>query len=367
MNWLKNKNKDDTRRIVADKIVKNPDGTMDVTITFNPFEHGHFLGRQRNYAIEKYKKMVENPKTQLHIKNGYAIGTYTHDYRTSSGVLKNRDENGNPIEPCCKTIAMEWVEPHYVRHTQRIANNETGKKIQKLIEAGIGGFSSVHNLNTGDFYGFDYVIYPNFATNRVVADNSCEMGMCSLNKDDVVSELENIIKQKAEFVVDSLGIEDDRDEIISTIEELERQTPEYQLEKKLAEEIEKAKDQIKEEFEEEKGNLIKQIEELKKIIEKKEEEKEALKDNLENKILKLENEILKKENFINKLTLQLDGLDLEVVGEEVKPKENFLDTIFKKANLEEEVKLSFDDIKILKLKKHSFDDKIEKLKQIWGS
>ncbi len=205
-----NKDKKDTRQVIANEMIKKEDGTMEVTITFDPFYHGHDLGSKRNYNVDKYRAMVENNSTQARIANGYAVGYYSHDSRSRKKgyVAAERDDNGNEVIPCCKTLKMEWVEgENKVRHTQRILNNKIGKEIQKLIENGVGGFSSVHNLSNGSFYGFDYVISPNFSSNRAVVDNICENGVCSIDADSIKTEIEDTLRDEIESYLMSIGVD----------------------------------------------------------------------------------------------------------------------------------------------------------------
>jgi hypothetical protein len=174
-------------------IKKFDDGTMEVSITFDPFTHGHDLGVARNYTPEDYKAMVESKSTQGRIANGYAVGYYSHSNRNphKGYIPSERNGEGNEVIPCCKTLEMKWVNGK-VRHTQRILANKIGKEIQKLIEGGVGGFSSVHNLKTKEFFGFDYVITPNFSSNRAIVDNVCEGGVCAL--DSITTEVESYLK-----------------------------------------------------------------------------------------------------------------------------------------------------------------------------
>ena len=315
-----------SKKQIADKIKMNDDGSMEVTITFDPFEHGHELGSPRNYDPKKYKAMVENPKTQMHIKNGYAIGGYTHDIRNSKGLLKNLDDNGNPIIPALKTLSMEWIPTGngygLVKHTQRIANNKIGKEIQELIKAGIGGFSSAHNLTTGDFFGFDYVALPNFTTNRVIVDNTCKNGMCGLNYDNVKNELEDELYSKIEYYLDSLGYEYNKDDIDRLVF-LEKQREDY------------------------KNNLLllDKIKEAKKELEAQHKIKNEFYDFINNDFNPL------KEKY-QKVIAQLDNLGYEITDDlEIIPTDNVLNGLFKQKNIDEENKIDMDKIQIFKLKK----------------
>jgi len=310
-----------SKNIIANDYKELDNGEMEVTITFNPFEHGHFLGSPRNYDKIKYKNMVENKKTQIHIKNGYAIGYYGHDSRDpNKGYIPHeRDKNGDVIYPCCKTLSMKWVEPNLVRHTQRILSNEIGKEIQKLIKAGVGGFSSVHNLKTGDFYGFDYVISPNFTTNRVIVDNTCKNGMCGISTDSVFNSIDNEIRGNIKAYLDSIGIDDNS--ILEAIYNLEKHTLTYQDNIKLLNEIEKQKREI--------YTKLDEVEYSKKKIQ----------DELQNFI----------ENKYKKLIMQLDSLGFVIDNDDkIKPTDKTLKGLFRPTNLDSVLDTQYKTLEAIK-------------------
>ena len=243
------------------------DKTMEIGIEFSPFEHGHKLGTPRNYNPEKYQKMVENKETQTHIANGYALGTFTHDFRDINGNLKSMDNNGKPVIPICKTLEMTFnKKDKIVYHKQRVTNNPLGLEVQTLIKNGIGGFSSAHNLNTGKFYGFDYVHYPNFTTNRVIVDNACKNGMCSF---DEIQILKQDLEKQALVYLDTLGIDRDNKVVLDAIVNLELTTNEVRNDIILAKEIKQLKaktlqfdnvyDTFKTQIDEKYNKLIEQI------------------------------------------------------------------------------------------------------------
>ena len=225
-----------SKRVIANDIKEFDDGTIEVELSFNPFEHGHKLGSARNYNVNRYKDMVTNKVTQTHIKNGYAIGTISHDYRDkNTGMLLNTDENGDPVIPICKTLKMEWDEgnDNPVIHRQRVLNNKLGKEVQTLIKNGVGGFSSAHNLNKGTFFGFDYVIYPNFTTNRVIVDNACKNGMCAF---DEITTIKDELREQIETYLDSIGFSGGNN-VLDALVNIELNTKQVKNDIKLANQI----------------------------------------------------------------------------------------------------------------------------------
>ncbi len=188
-------------------IKQNSDGSMEVTVIFDPFGHqGHYLSKPKPYSISHYKQMVDSKETQIHIANGYALGGYTHDIRHPVGHLLETDAFGNKIIPSCKTLSMTWNSDNTITHKQLVLNNTEGKEIQKLILQGVGGFSSVHNLNTSTFYGLDYVATPRYSSNRVIIANSCNGGVCNAERDSSI-DLPTSAETAVTAYLDSIGIE----------------------------------------------------------------------------------------------------------------------------------------------------------------
>jgi hypothetical protein len=304
------------------------DGTMEVTITFNPFAHGHKLGKSRDYNKTKYIEMVSNKETQMHIKNGYALGGYTHDIRDfDKGTIKSVDEFGVRIVPSCKTISMEWLEDGLVRHTQRILNTDEGNDIQKLIKSGIGGFSSAHDLNRGKFYGFDYVAYPNFTTNRVIVDNTCKDGMCGLNFDSVERASENELRKTITNTLLRDGYIADG-EIVEALENLEMKTGAYKRNILLLDEMKKSK-----------------MDMLQKEAELQHNQDETIKQ-FQDKL----NSFI--ENDYNKLVMQLDSLGFEIDSDNnINPTSKTLGNLFKPLSFDDAVKEQKKDIEQITIRK----------------
>jgi len=327
--------KQDTKNKVG-KIEEFDNGEMEVTVTFTPFEHGHNLGSTRNYNKSLFRDMVNNKEVQMHIKNGYAVGYYSHQNRDLRTLIPSeRNSNGDEVFPCCKTISMKYNDDDTVTHTQRILSNDIGKEVQKLIKGGVGGFSGVQNIPKKKFYGFDYVISPNFTTNRVIVDNSCKNGMCGISMDSVSNELENDIQKRIRNYMDSIGVDDEN--VFKALFNLEKYTDEYSNTLELLGEIEKTK--------------MQKSETLDSII----KSKEILQSEFENFI----------ENRYKPLVAQLDSLGIEVREDnELIPTEKTLGNLFKRSSFTAIQDIQLDNInvvsEILKNNKKSKDkEKLE--------
>lgn len=329
---------------------KEADGTMLVSIQFTPFTHGHDLGDERNYDPIQYRKMVENPRTQKRIANGYAVGFYSHHSRQKGAgyVAGERDAEGNTVFPCCKTLSMEWVDGE-VKHEQRILSNKIGLEVQTLIENAVGGFSSLHDLENGDFLGFDYVVSPNFSTNRVLVDNLCEDGLCSIDMDTITRKTENIVRDNIKGYLSSIG--KNNKAVENAIYALEIQEDNSQ---KLLDSIAKAKeitDNEKEVLELEKKELSLELEQAKDYITDSEKELEELTINYKNELNSLRDthekqldaitQQLKQEGFTSKIST--DGIDVNIQKKTA--------TIFKTVDFAKEEQLAKDNIKNIDIKK----------------
>ena len=161
------------------KILDN--GQMEVEITFDVTKHGHNLGLPRNYNVTKIAGMINDSLVQETIKNGYGKGYYGHGKRDSeTGLAPEVDSNGGEVEPVCLTKQLS-ISGNMVTHKQRIFNTDKGERIQNLILNGGVGFSAVWDIVKKKFYGFDVVISPNFAGNRVVMDSICTVDGCAVD------------------------------------------------------------------------------------------------------------------------------------------------------------------------------------------
>ena len=173
------------------KILDN--GQMEVTVSYDVTKHGHSLGKPRNYNINAIAMMINDPKVQEEIKNGYAKGYYGHGKRNiNKGYLPSEvDTDGNEVEPICITTKLS-IRGNIITHTQRIFNTEDGCRVQQLILNGAVGFSNAWDIGKRKFFGYDVVVSPNFAGNRIIIDSICA-GNCSLSEDFYIDEISTIL------------------------------------------------------------------------------------------------------------------------------------------------------------------------------
>ena len=284
------------------KILEN--GQMEVTISYDVTKHGHSFSKPRNYNVQAIALMINDPKTQEAIKNGYAKGYYGHTKRNpNKGYLPSElDGNGNEVEPICMTTALS-ISGNIITHTQRIFNTDDGCRVQQLILNGAVGFSNVWDIGKKKFFGYDVVVSPNFAGNRIVVDSICE-GNCAISEDFYIDEVTSQLptdeaKEALKYLLEKYG-----DENITAINRLKSKSKQLVDEKDTQENIAL---KYREEADENALKIVKlqqQVKELQTQLEKEQQAKEDYKAELtEEKILKDEiqaeldeiKEILKKE------------------------------------------------------------------------
>lgn len=175
----------------VENIEEFDDGTMIVKVSFD-LKGYQTQGTEKHYDIKKYKKMVDNTSVQKEIAEHRALGIFGHRRRMEGSLspyIDEQDSKGNDIIPVCKTMSMH-MEGSVVSATIMILSNEKAKIIQSLIKDRVGGFSSVHNLTTEKFSGFDYVLNQRFVHNRPSIKRVCENGTCSI-LDDLQTEMDS--------------------------------------------------------------------------------------------------------------------------------------------------------------------------------
>ena len=324
-----------------DKITKLDNGNMIVEVSFDVSKHGHNLGRPRNYDMNRYKAMIESDKTKKHINNGYGLIFYSHDARSPSKnyVPHERDKDGNYQLPVGRLLEVSFIPPSTVKFKALILNNAMGKEVQKLIESGVGGFSLVNDLKNKLLIGADYVLSPNFSSNRVITKETCKNGLCNIQLDTIEHKLEDELKESVRAYLDSLEIEDEA--IFDAIVNLEKQTQEY----KETLEFAKTLDDTKLELETEKYT---ELDELQAQLDSIEQSKNLIQKQFEDFI----------ENKYKKLILQLDSLGFEIdENDKIVATEKALSRIFKPASLDDVIGEQYQNVKKIQLRSKKLDEK----------
>lgn len=131
------------------------------------------VGTPRRFNVPRFMDLVNGSRVQEMVKKGDLFGYLGHDIRRRFGLYPPEVamENGEivPLEPAFVTTYIKVFEDGTVEHQARFLDTPLGKKAQEWHEAQTGGFSSVvapNEENPTNFWGFDYVLSPNFHGNR---------------------------------------------------------------------------------------------------------------------------------------------------------------------------------------------------------
>lgn len=141
------------------------------------------VGQERHFNVAKLAALINGAKVQEMVKKRDLFGYLGHDIRRRFGLYPPETvlENGEiiPVEPAFVTIEIRIFPDGTVEHRAEFLETPLGKKAQQWHIAQMGGFSSViapNEINPTEFWGFDYVLSPNFHGNRgyAVMDNIVE-------------------------------------------------------------------------------------------------------------------------------------------------------------------------------------------------
>lgn len=164
---------------------------METTvISYNLKERGRYhTGQPRNFDIPRIAAAVNCAATQERVKNRDMIGFYGHWPRIKFGMhpAEGGLEKGKSqaVEPALITTLLKAYPDGTIQHQAEFLPTQAGEIAAKLYSARTGGFSSAIDQNKPEFFGFDYVLEPNFTTNRGYSLDSvfCEGGACAIGMD----------------------------------------------------------------------------------------------------------------------------------------------------------------------------------------
>lgn len=147
-------------------------------ISYNVNERGRkFRGQDRHFDTIALAKLLNGGDVQERIKHGDMVGYFGHWPRikfgmnpTEGGIVEGKQV---ALEPAVRTLSLVAKPDGTIEHEQEFLGTQSGKLAQRLYESKMGGFSSaIDQRRCGDislplnFYGFDYVLEPNYTTNR---------------------------------------------------------------------------------------------------------------------------------------------------------------------------------------------------------
>jgi hypothetical protein len=147
-------------------------------IKFNVTDRGRkFRGQNRNFDTARLAEIVNGGAVQERVKHGDMLGYYGHWPRVQFGMnpIEGAVVKGKAIslEPAVKTVYLKAYPDGTIEHEAEFLPTEAGKIAERLFDGRTGGFSSAIDVRKAgdkqlplDFYGFDYVLEPNYTKNR---------------------------------------------------------------------------------------------------------------------------------------------------------------------------------------------------------
>ncbi|NNP70402.1 hypothetical protein [Acinetobacter sp. Ac_5812] len=153
-------------------------GRKTKRITYNLYDRGRLhSGKDRsNVDMKAMIAQINDPSVQDMIKSGTFWGYNGHEIRRRFGMNPPDsviiDGKVVYLERSIRTLESTAKPNGDVTHVHEFLENESGEYARKQYLARAGGFSSAQNYKRAGlglipvgFYGFDYVMQPNYATN----------------------------------------------------------------------------------------------------------------------------------------------------------------------------------------------------------
>ncbi len=147
-------------------------------ITYNVNERGRQArGVDRHFDCAVLASIINGPSVQEKVRLGDMFGYFGHWPRIKFGMEPQEggvvDGVAVSVEPALRTTLLRADEQGNVTHRVEFLDTAEGHKAQALYQSKAGGFSSAIDAVPGStpmipkgFYGFDYVLEPNYTTNR---------------------------------------------------------------------------------------------------------------------------------------------------------------------------------------------------------
>lgn len=147
-------------------------------ITYNVNDRGRQArGVDRHFDCAALAGIINGPSVQEKVRLGDMFGYFGHWPRIKFGMEPQEggvvDGVAISVEPALRTTLLRADELGNVTHRVEFLDTAEGHKARALYLSKAGGFSSAIDAVPGStpmipkgFYGFDYVLEPNYTTNR---------------------------------------------------------------------------------------------------------------------------------------------------------------------------------------------------------
>lgn len=159
---------------------------MTETIRYNVNQRGRqHRGQDRNFDTRALAALINSPSVQEQVRNRDLVGYYGHWQRMRFGMRPPEtvivDGKSVNIEPAIVTTYLRAEADGTIEHRTEFLDTASGKVAARLNKSKTGGFSSaIDAIARGgmqvprDFAGFDYVLEPNYTTNRAYVFDSAQ-------------------------------------------------------------------------------------------------------------------------------------------------------------------------------------------------
>lgn len=147
-------------------------------ITYNVHDRGRkHRGQDRLFDTVALAKLINGPDVQERVKLGDMLGYYGHWPRIAFGMGTREvgvvDGKVVPLPIATRTTFLEADDQGNISHECEFLENQWGAEAAAAYQSSAGGFSSAIDAKprvspslATDFHGFDYVLEPNYTTNR---------------------------------------------------------------------------------------------------------------------------------------------------------------------------------------------------------
>jgi hypothetical protein len=177
-------------------------------ITYNLKDRGRqFRGQERNFNIKALCDSINGGATQERVKSRGMLGYFGHLPRKLAGLepVESLVVGGkyNEIEHAIVTTHLKAFPDGTIEHQTEFLDSEPGERSARYYNQKIGGFSSAIDQGKNEFFGFDYVIDPNYLTNRGFTLDSVGLAFDSVDGDAPTLDqvVEAMLKEEGESLL----------------------------------------------------------------------------------------------------------------------------------------------------------------------
>ena len=136
-------------------------------ITYNLKDRGRqYRGKERHFHLQKMAEAINSPATQERVKHRDMLGYYGHWPRVKYGLNPCEGNEAGALQPALVTTLLTAKDDGTITHKAEFLKTKPGQIAAQLFSSRTGGFSSAIDESKPDFFGFDYVLEPNYSTNR---------------------------------------------------------------------------------------------------------------------------------------------------------------------------------------------------------